>query len=217
MKPEVKITPVLPPGAGVTAQLTEETSVPAATGGWTVQERPKRKGSTEWTSQNPYAMSLPIMFDGFAEDRSVEAEIEVLRRIMRVPLPPRNEPAVVKVEGPVPMTRLRWVIQDMAAGPEIRREDGQRIRANFVLSLVEYVPVDLLIQTKASPAAAAQQRAQTSGAPTSSKTYTVKAGDTLGGVAQWHLGDRNRWPEIAKLNGIRDPKRLQIGTVLRIP
>lgn len=48
-------------------------------------------------------------------------------------------------------------------------------------------------------------------------TYTVQGGDTLWGIAHQLLGDGNRWIELADLNGIRDPARLQVGTVLRLP
>jgi len=48
-------------------------------------------------------------------------------------------------------------------------------------------------------------------------TYTVRKGDTLWGIAQKHLKNGNRWTEIAKENNIKDPRKLQIGTVLTLP
>lgn len=48
-------------------------------------------------------------------------------------------------------------------------------------------------------------------------TYTVKAGDTLAQIAQSKLGNASHWREIAELNGVRDARRLAIGTVLRLP
>ncbi len=49
------------------------------------------------------------------------------------------------------------------------------------------------------------------------RTYPVKKGDTLYGIAQEYLTNGNRWTEIAKINNIKDPRRLQIGTVLTLP
>lgn len=46
------------------------------------------------------------------------------------------------------------------------------------------------------------------------KTYTVKAGDTLGKIAQRH-GLRMR--ELAALNNIGDPSKLRVGQVLMLP
>lgn len=49
------------------------------------------------------------------------------------------------------------------------------------------------------------------------RTYTVKSGDVLWSIAVRFLGDGRRWTEIATLNGITDPRTLQVGKVLRIP
>lgn len=47
--------------------------------------------------------------------------------------------------------------------------------------------------------------------------YAVQDGDTLWDIAATHLGDPQRWQEIADLNGVDDPENLQIGTVLQLP
>jgi LysM repeat protein len=47
--------------------------------------------------------------------------------------------------------------------------------------------------------------------------HTVKAGDTLWALASRYLGSGYRWPEIQKLNGGIDPRKLQLGMVLKIP
>jgi uncharacterized protein YkwD len=56
---------------------------------------------------------------------------------------------------------------------------------------------------------------------TSGKSYTVKAGDTLYGIAQQHLGDGKRWREIQKADGTlvtdADATTLQAGQELCIP
>jgi LysM repeat protein len=59
-----------------------------------------------------------------------------------------------------------------------------------------------------------------------SSTYTVRAGDTLSGIAQAKLGDGSKYPEIFKLNSgksqadgqhLQDPNLILIGWVLNLP
>lgn len=47
----------------------------------------------------------------------------------------------------------------------------------------------------------------------------VEPGDTLSGLAQQHLGDAARWPEIFALNGdvLTNPDVLIVGQVLQLP
>lgn len=49
------------------------------------------------------------------------------------------------------------------------------------------------------------------------QTYTVKSGDTLSKIAKRELGDAKRYPEIATLNGIKDPNKISVGQVLKLP
>lgn len=47
--------------------------------------------------------------------------------------------------------------------------------------------------------------------------YPMEAGDTLIGLAGRALTDPQAWPQVQKLNGVADPYRIPVGTVLRIP
>ncbi len=49
------------------------------------------------------------------------------------------------------------------------------------------------------------------------RTYTVRDGDTLSGIAQRELGSSGRAREIASLNSLADPDRLKAGQVLQLP
>lgn len=48
------------------------------------------------------------------------------------------------------------------------------------------------------------------------KTYTVKKGDTLWTIAQKELGSGNKYQNIAKLNNISNPNKIQPGQVLKL-
>lgn len=47
------------------------------------------------------------------------------------------------------------------------------------------------------------------------RTYTVKKGDCLYNICKKELGNGNRYPEIAKLNGIPNPSLIYPGQVIR--
>jgi nucleoid-associated protein YgaU len=56
-------------------------------------------------------------------------------------------------------------------------------------------------------------------APAAAKTYTVKAGDTLGHIAKEHLGSAGAYMKIFELNKdqLTDPDKIKPGQVLRLP
>ncbi|MBN9411262.1 MAG: FecR domain-containing protein [Burkholderiales bacterium] len=49
------------------------------------------------------------------------------------------------------------------------------------------------------------------------RVHTVQAGDHLYGLAQRYLDDPNQWPQLQRLNQVRDPRRLTPGMQLVIP
>jgi nucleoid-associated protein YgaU len=68
------------------------------------------------------------------------------------------------------------------------------------------------IQVTGGPAAGA------AAASSGGKTYTVKSGDTLGGIAQAHLGNAGDYMKIFELNKdqLTDPDKIKPGQVLRL-
>ena len=51
----------------------------------------------------------------------------------------------------------------------------------------------------------------------SAEPYVVQEGDSLSRIAARQLGDSSRYLEIAKLNGLKDPDTLDVGTPLKMP
>jgi hypothetical protein len=83
---------------------------------------------------------------------------------------------------------------------------------DFELSLVEYRP---LVEKKTSSKASTNKRP--AAVPNKPKTYKVLSGDTLSSIARRFYGDPNKWKDIAKKNGIKEPSKLQAGKVLILP
>jgi LysM domain len=84
----------------------------------------------------------------------------------------------------------------------------------FELSLVEYKPIPKASPPSPTPKPPSKRPPTT---PVKSKTYTVKKGDTLWDIARRFYNNPYKWTDIAKANGVNDPKKLQIGKVLRLP
>lgn len=88
------------------------------------------------------------------------------------------------------------------------------------------VRVDDVLRTPSAPTGSTlgspmAQLSTTGGGAASgeAKTYTVKAGDTLGAIAKATLGSAKRWEEILAVNSdkLESPEELKIGMVLRLP
>ncbi len=98
--------------------------------------------------------------------------------------------------------------------------DGTPVRATITVRFQEYVPFVVGTQTMSGPpgqTSPATMAPQAGGAGSSLTTHTVVNGETLSGIASLYYGDPALWRTIADANGVANPRKLQIGTVLNIP
>jgi nucleoid-associated protein YgaU len=93
--------------------------------------------------------------------------------------------------------------------------DPKSLRVGMKLKL----PSDAKHETSAPKArsSAPMQKSPVKASKPSGATYVVKGGDSLTKIAQRMLGDGNRWKEIVAMNPGVDPKRLAVGTSLKLP
>ncbi len=110
-----------------------------------------------------------------------------------------------------PVVRFTWdgevflgVIESLNVTYTLFTPDGIPIRAKLSLTLKEYRPIVEQAKTPKS-------------SPDVEKRHTVRRGDTLSGVAALAWSDPTRWREVARHNGIQDPRRLEPGVELLIP
>src|ERR1044071_2624215 len=111
-----------------------------------------------------------------------------------------------------PIVKFRWeerefigVIDSLTVTYTLFTDSGTPIRAKLSISLKEY-------PTQKSDGTPSQHRSADV-----EKTYVVKRGDTLSGIAQLAYGNPPPWREIARANAITDPRTLEPGQVLTIP
>lgn len=205
---EITLTATRPPLSVTALRGDGAPSVQSGYGGWTVVDRPRRKGLTQWTGIAPLRLAVPLLLDGLADARSVERDCETLEALARrsagAPRPP-----ILRVRGAVPHASLAWVVDTdgLAWGDALYDLGGFRVRQAVTVTLLEYVAPD---QVDVDNDAGAPS-------PAKARSYTVKAGDTLSRIAATRLGDYKRWQELATLNGIRDPDAIKPGQTIRLP
>lgn len=92
---------------------------------------------------------------------------------------------------------------------------------NAIWDAIKTIPTwrnDIMADIQVTGGPAAAQNPPVS-APQNAKTYTVKAGDTLGQIAKDHLGNASAYMKIFELNKdqLSDPDKIKPGQVLRLP
>lgn len=194
-------------------------------GGWEVVNRPFRTGLTVWRGFSPIILSVPLLFEGFDEGKSLEGDIEVLELMAgrgRDGGPVRPPPVLRLHSGSIFTDRdsglipanyrtltdssIVWVINDIDWDDSpLRNSSGNRIRQACTVTLMQFVGPEKL----AIPAA--KGKTGTTGV----KTIRVKQGDTLRSLAKKYLGDSDRWTEIKRTNNLKSSK-LKVGQTLKI-
>ena len=175
---------------------------------------------------------------------SIEDQI---RQLERLALPrPGGQPPTITVTAPggiIPPAyeALQWVIDAISWQDALMNQYGNRVRQGATVTLLEYVSDDLL--QRRSPAkkqrakknrktgktrkkGARNKRAASKGSrirtigrrsDRATSMVIVYDGEDLLSVAARELGDARRWPEIAELSGIRDPRAVKLGQIIRLP
>ena len=239
----VRITAADPP-LEVVARLAEEPAIfTAGFGGWNAVERPRRPPITTFTAPPGREMQLAILLDEWSSGRSIEAELDQVRKMGR-PTSSDGEPpqlTIAALGNAVPGQALTWVVSDLAWGDALANENGDRVRQQVTLTLLEYVEDVYLAERSAANrrrkkrqlakkrrgAKAKRVRAKRGRRRPGATARTVSLaeadaapapdGEDLLSLAARELGDADRWVEIAELNGLRDPRAIVVGQELRLP
>jgi LysM domain len=203
--PSIRITAS---GVDLTVQLGDGAPTPTAgIGGWDKVSRADRVSISDWTGVDPIELDIPVLLDGLAEDRSVQAELDILVSLGLTA--DRTEPPPFTVTGPIPFSGTEFVLMSLDWGDNERNSSGVLIRQALTLHLMEHIEPDSI--------APKTQAAKAKGSKT--RVYVVKGKkETLQSIAKSQLGDARRAKEIGKLNGIRDTlEKLQPGQKIRLP
>ena len=100
---------------------------------------------------------------------------------------------------------FRGVVDNLTVTYVMFSPEGIPLRAQVGLSLTAYRPVKVQVKDPKKDS------------PDTEKSLVVRRGDRLDGIAAAVYQDPARWRDIARANGIRDPRRLEPGKALLLP
>lgn len=230
-----RLTFLLPHGH-IDVPLGDGAAVPTA-GGQVINEiaRPERVPLTDYVGDELIRVDVPVMFDGWPkrsrhsggggrdlphggdfdargdrrwEPRSVEKPLWRLAALWRGK--DGQPPTPFRARGPIPYSGHRFTMEFPDWGQTIRRKrDGQIIRQELTLHLVEFVSPNAVDLHQVSTSTWVSVR---------NPVVTLKKPLTCIEIAGRYLGDPSRGKEVAKLNKIRDPrKKVAAGTRIKLP
>jgi len=104
----------------------------------------------------------------------------------------------------------------------VKSEDEKNEIWNAIKTIPDWrndVVAEIKVTAGGSSSGGAAASSSGTATATASKTYTVKAGDTLSKIAKQHLGDANAYMKIFEANRdqLSNPDLIKPGQVLRIP
>jgi nucleoid-associated protein YgaU len=104
----------------------------------------------------------------------------------------------------------------------VKSEDEKNQIWNALKTVPDYqreVVADIKVVAQAMAAGAGGASAAHGATGAAGTSYTVKAGDTLSGIAKQYFGDPNKYQKIFEANRdiLSDPDRIKPGQVLKIP
>lgn len=177
--------------------------------------RPGLVALNRFSYMEGYEQQIPIMFDAYAQQRSIEPMIRALETLAER-TGPNGEPPVVRAIGPIPYgtekTTVRWrvsAIEEDASRTIYLPGGNARCRFVCTVTLIQHVTDKQLGESIRRG-----KRAQ----GIASRKTKARAGEYLTDVARREFGDPGRAGDIARANpGIRLGQRLKAGQTVRLP
>jgi LysM repeat protein len=165
----------------------------------------------------PGLMAPPIQYvRGASEKLSFDAIVDTSDEMVDVRKKYVDEiRKLLDIDGSIhapPVVKFVWenfefvgVLESLNVSYTLFSEAGKPVRAKLGIALKQYTTIEEQV------ALAKKQ------SPDVEKTYVVRRGDTLSGIAEKAYADPAQWRVIAGANRIDDPRVLEPGAVLTIP
>jgi len=181
---------------------------------WAEQERMGQKPELQYTGGERRKLSMELFFDTYESKTDVRVHTNNITQLLGANVVDREKHRPPKVTliwgreapgGAHPDFPFTCVLTSLKQQFILFLSDGTPVRAKLTVSFLEFtLPEE------------ERKKNETSSAD-HTKTYIVKAGDTVSGIAGLFYKDPRKWRPIARVNDIEDPRVLDAGLVLAIP
>ncbi|GAB4517695.1 MAG: peptidoglycan-binding protein [Anaerolineae bacterium] len=181
---------------------------------WQDQERNRQKPELQYTGGDRKKLSMELFFDTYELGEDVRKHTGQIARLLIPSVDTSNGKRPPKVElswGPADPDPASGFFPFVGVLESLKQQftmftgEGKPVRARLTVSFKEY----------SLPEEELQRNPQRSSYPV--QTYTVKAGDTLSGIAGKLWKAPAKWRLIADANEIENPRALEPDQVLIIP
>ena len=178
---------------------------------WSEQEKRGQKPELQYTGAERRKLAMELFFDTY------EAQTDVREHTVKL----ANLLVFNKEKHRPPKVTLSWgrgapggafaefpftgVLESLKQRFTLFLSDGTPVRAKVAVSFIQFSLTEE--ELKKNEAHSSDK----------TKTYLVKQGDTVSGIAALFYKDPTQWRHIAEANDIENPRQLQAGTVLTIP
>lgn len=179
---------------------------------WEEQKRERRKPELQFTGQALRKLSLELFCDTYEERLDVRLHTGRVARLLVASVDSSNG------KRP-PVCQLTWGPLDPGAGDFPFTGVLETLKQQFVLFLPDGTPVRARLTVSFKEYSTPQQQEQAEPRRNSfpAQTHTVKAGETLSGIAAQVWRDPSLWRRIAEANDVDNPLDLTPGRVLAVP
>lgn len=154
----------------------------------------------QYVRGNLRTLKLELFFDSYEKKEDVRNYTRKIVALLEKNAATKAPPVLLFSWG---QQNFKCVLDSVNQKFTVFLNNGMPARATLSATFKEYKPVDIEIR-----------RGLFTGTPA---VRTILEGETLSGIAGAAMGDPGAWREIAELNNIDDPRKLQPGIQLIIP
>lgn len=178
---------------------------------WTEQEKRGQKPELQYTGNERKKLTMELFFDSYEAQTDVREHTQKVANLLVFNKEKHRTPKVTlswgreAPGGPFADFPFTGVLQSLKQQFTLFLSDGTPVRAKLSTTFLEFSLTEQ--ELKKNEAHSADK----------TKTYLVKQGDTVSGLAALFYKDPTRWRHIARANDIINPRKLVPGTLLTIP